>query len=48
MNLTQATIQQLYQIAIDKNIRLRDRYAAARLLQERRKKNAICRDRSIN
>jgi hypothetical protein len=38
MNLTLATIQQLYQIARDENNRLRDHYAAVRLLQERRKK----------
>lgn len=44
MNLSQATNQQLYQIATDESARLIDRYAAARELQERKKKNAICRN----
>lgn len=37
MNLFQATNNQLYQIAMDNNNRLKDRYAAAKELQERRK-----------
>ena len=39
MNLYQATNQQLYQIAMDSNNRLKVRYAAAKELQERRKQN---------
>lgn len=39
MNLSEATNQQLYAIAFDDNNRLKDRYAAARELQERRKAN---------
>ncbi len=38
MNLYQATNHQLYQIAMDNNNRLKDRYAAAKELQERRKR----------
>ena len=40
MNLNLATNHQLYQIAMDNNIRLKVRYAAAKELQERRKRNA--------
>jgi uncharacterized caspase-like protein len=46
MNLSKSTNQQLYQIAFDKNARLKDRYAAARELQERRKAHEIRRNRS--
>lgn len=38
MNLYRATNNQLYQIAMDNNNRLKDRYAAAKELQERRKR----------
>lgn len=40
MNLSQATNQQLYDIAKDEKARMKDRYAAAKELQERKKKNA--------
>ncbi|MEF7566399.1 hypothetical protein V4V35_25760 [Bacillus infantis] len=40
MNLSQATNQQLYEIAKDEKARMKDRYAAAKELQERKKKNA--------
>ncbi len=38
MNLYQATNHQLYQIAMDDKNRLKDRYVAAKELQERRKR----------
>jgi hypothetical protein len=40
MNLSQATNQQLYEIAKDEKARMKDRYAAAKELQERKKNNA--------
>ncbi|TYS66349.1 hypothetical protein FZD47_02355 [Bacillus infantis] len=40
MNLSQSTNQQLYEIAKDEKARMKDRYAAAKELQERKKKNA--------
>lgn len=46
MNLLQATNKQLYQLANDECLRMKDRYAATRELQERKKKNALCRNRS--
>lgn len=44
MDLSQATNQQLYEIAKDETARMRDRYAAAKELQERKRKNEIRRD----
>lgn len=44
MNLNKLTNQQLYKIAMDETARMKDRYAAAKELQERKKKNEICRD----
>ncbi|WP_286676655.1 hypothetical protein [Cytobacillus solani] len=44
MDLSQATNQQLYEIAKDETVRMRDRYAAAKELQERKKKNEIRRN----
>jgi hypothetical protein len=44
MTLSKATKQQLYQIAINENKRLKVRYAAARELQKRRVKDALCRN----
>ncbi|MGD6899320.1 hypothetical protein [Bacillus infantis] len=40
MNLSQATNQQLYELAKDEKARMKDRYAAAKELQERKKKYA--------
>lgn len=48
MNLSKATKEQLYAIAMDETNRMRDRYAAAKELQDRRKKDALCRNRSID
>jgi predicted ATPase with chaperone activity len=46
MDLSKATNQQLYQIAMDESSRLRDRYLAARELQRRRKQSdTVCWDR---
>jgi len=39
MDLSKATKQQLYSIAIDEKARMSDRYAAAKELQMRRKKS---------
>jgi hypothetical protein len=39
MDLLKATNQQLYDIAKNEKARMKDRYAAARELQERKKKN---------
>jgi hypothetical protein len=44
MNISKATNQQLYNIAKDEKTRMKTRYAAARELQERKKKNALCRN----
>jgi hypothetical protein len=44
MNLSKATNQQLYELAKDEKARMKDRYAAAKELQERKKKNALCRN----
>jgi hypothetical protein len=48
MDLSKATKEQLYEIATNEGNRLIDRYAAAYELQERRKKDEIRRNRSIN
>jgi hypothetical protein len=39
MNLSKATNHQLYEIAKDEKARMKDRYAAAKELQERKKKH---------
>lgn len=44
MDFTKASNKQLYEIANNESNRLIDRYAAARELQERRKKDAFCRN----
>jgi hypothetical protein len=44
MKLKKFTNQQLYKIAMDEKERMKDRYAAAKELQERKKKNEIRRD----
>lgn len=41
MDLTMATNQQLYDIAKDESARMRDRYAAARELQERKMRKQV-------
>lgn len=48
MNYQEATKQQLIAIAMDESNRLRDRYAAAKELQDRRKSDEIHRHRSID
>lgn len=48
MNLSKATKEQLYAIAMDETNRMRDRYAAAKELQDRRKENAFRRNRPID
>lgn len=40
MDFSKASKQQLYEIATDENARLKERYAAALELNERRKKDA--------
>lgn len=42
MNMDKTTNKQLYEIAKDENARMKDRYSAARELQERKRKNAVC------
>lgn len=44
MDLSKMTDQQLYEIAMNEKNRMKDRYAAARELQERRKKDEIRRN----
>ena len=44
MNFKNATNQQLYEIARDDSNRMKDRYLAAKELQERRKQVALCRN----
>jgi hypothetical protein len=44
VKLSHLTKDQLYEIAKDEKARLKDRYAAAKELQERKKKNALCRN----
>lgn len=46
MSFTKLSNQQLFNIAMDADSRLIERYAAARELQKRRKENEICRNRS--
>lgn len=41
MNFSKATNKQLYQIAYDPCNRVKDRYAAAKELQQRRKKGLL-------
>lgn len=41
MNYSNATKRQLYQIALDNEVRMSDRYAAVRELQDRRGKKEI-------
>lgn len=48
MDYKKASNQQLYEIARNESNRMRDRYMATKELQERRKKNEICRNRPIN
>jgi hypothetical protein len=48
MNFSQATNQQLYEIAINEKNRMAERYAAAHELQNRRKQSEICWNRPIN
>jgi hypothetical protein len=43
VNFSQATKQQLYEIAMNENNRMAERYAAAHELQ-RRRKDALCRN----
>jgi hypothetical protein len=45
LNLTNMSKQQLYEIAMCENVRLIDRYSAARELQRRKNNNEVCRDR---
>lgn len=44
MDFSNATNDQLYEIAKNENLRLIDRYSAARELQRRREKDAIHRN----
>lgn len=39
MDVSKATNQQLYQIAMDEKARMKERYAAVKELQERKKRN---------
>ena len=47
-NLANLSKEELYQIACDKGYRMRDRYMAAKELQERRRKDEVCRNRSVH
>ncbi len=44
MDFSNMTEQQLYEIAMNESNRMKDRYAAAKELQERRKKDEIRRN----